>query len=119
MISNLPCKKCGSGLPIVKRSVVICPYCGVKTSYIESKIAFKYFLNKILHLESLKNKRNVKDSEIERRKSLIKSYFYKLNSDFNEYRHLIITKLDNVKIEPVKLYDLIRSAGNFEIVIEN
>ncbi len=119
MISYLPCKKCGSGLPIVKRSIAMCPYCGVKTSYIDSKISFKYFLNEILHLESVKNKRNIKDSEIERRKSLIQSCFYKLTSDFNEYRHLIITKLDNIKIDPVKLYNLIRIAGNFEIIIEN
>ncbi len=118
MITHLPCKKCGSGLPIVKGSVAKCPYCGAKTLYMESIYSFKYYLNEILHLTSIKNDKNIKDSEIERRKSLIKSFFYKLNSDFNEYRHLIITKLDTINIDPIKLYNLIRSAGNFEIIIE-
>lgn len=118
MISYLPCKRCGNALPIVKGSVAKCPYCGAKTLYMESIYSFKYYLSEILHLTSKKNDRNIKDSEIERRKFLIKSFFHKLNSDFNEYRHLIITKLDSINIDPIKLYNLIRSAGNFEIIIE-
>jgi len=118
MISHHPCKKCGSALAIVKGSVAKCPYCGAKTLYMEAIYSFKYYLSEILHLTSIKNDRNIKDLEIERRKFLIKSFFYKLNSDFNEYRHLIITKLDNINIDPIKLYNLIRSAGNFEIIIE-
>ena len=113
-----PCKKCGCGLPIVKGSVAKCPYCGAKTLYMESLYSFKYYLNEILHLTSIKKEGNIKNSEIERRKSLIQSFFYKLNTDFNEYRHLIITKLDNIDIDPIKLYYLIRSAGNFEIIVE-
>lgn len=120
MISFLPCKRCGNALSIVKGSVAKCPYCGAKNFYMESLYSFKYYLNEILHLTSLKKegKGNIKDSEIERRKSLIQSFFYKLNTDFNEYRHLIITKLDNININPIKLYNLIRSAGNFEIIVE-
>jgi len=118
MISHLPCKKCGSGLPIVKGSIAKCPYCGTNTFYMESMYSFKYYLNQILRLTSIKKDRNIKDSEIERRKSLFKSFFYKLYSDFNEYRHFIITKLDNINIDPIKLYNLIRSAGNFELIIE-
>ena len=118
MILYFPCKKCGCGLPILKGSVAKCPYCGAKTLYMESLYSFKYYLNEILHLTSIKQKGNIKDSEIERRKSLIQSFFYKLNTDFNEYRHLIITKLDNINIDPIKLYNLIRSAGNFEIIVE-
>lgn len=118
MLSYLPCKKCGSALSIVKGSVAKCPYCGANTFYMESIYSFKYYLNVILRLTSIRKDRNIKDSEIERRKSLIKSFFYKLYSDFNEYRHFIITKLDNINIDPIKLYNLIRSAGNFEIIIE-
>ncbi len=118
LILYFPCKKCGCGLPIVKGSVSKCPYCGAKTLYMESLYSFKYYLNEILHLTSIKKEGNIKDSEIERRKSLIQSFFYKLNTDFNEYRHLIITKLDNINIDPIKLYYLIRSAGNFEIIVE-
>jgi len=114
----LPCKKCGSGLAIVKGAVAQCPYCGAKTLYMESIYSLKYYLTEILNLTLFKNEKVVKPSELERRKSLIESFFYKLNSDFNEYRHLIITKLDNLNINPLKLFYSIRSAGNFEIIIE-
>ena len=118
MISFLPCKSCGNALSVVKGSVAKCPYCGENTFYMESISSFKYYLNEILMLTSIKKDRNIKNSEIERRKFLIKSFFYKLYSDFNEYRHFIITKLDNITLDPIKLYNLIRSAGNFEIIIE-
>ena len=118
MITFLPCKRCGNALSVVKGSVAKCPYCGANTFYMESIYSFKYHLNVILQLTSIKKDRNIKDSEIEIRKSLIKSFFYKLYSEFNEYRHFIITKLDNITIDPIKLNNLIRSAGNFEIIIE-
>ncbi|NVM37532.1 MAG: hypothetical protein HWN81_18190 [Candidatus Lokiarchaeota archaeon] len=118
MLSYLPCKKCGNALPIIKGSVAKCPYCGARTLYMESIYSFKYYLNEILHLTSIKKDRNINDSEIKRRKSLFESFFYKLSSDFKEYRHIIITKLDSINIDPIKLYNLIRSAGNFEIIIE-
>ena len=118
MRSFLPCKKCGNSIPIVKGSVAQCPYCEAKTLYMESFYSFKYYLAEILNLTSFKTERVIKSSELERRKSLIESFFYKLNSVFNEYRHLIITKLDNISIDPLNLFNLIRSAGNFEIIIE-
>ena len=118
MISHLPCKKCGSALPILKGSIAQCPYCGAKTLYMESIYSFKYYIEKILNFTSVKNERKIKDEELERRKSLIKSFFNKLNSNFTEYSHLIITKLDNIDIDTIKLFDLIRSAGNFEIIVE-
>ncbi|MCK4370926.1 MAG: hypothetical protein KAW03_07645, partial [Candidatus Lokiarchaeota archaeon] len=61
----MPCKNCGSSLPVVKGSVAKCPYCGAKTFYMESLYSFKYYLNEILHLTSLKKegKGNIKDSE--------------------------------------------------------
>jgi len=118
MISHLPCKKCGSGLNIIKGSVAQCPYCKAKTLYMESIYSFKYYLAEILKLTSFKNEKVVNTSELERRKSLIESFFYNLNSVFNDYRHLIITKLDKVTVDPLKLFNLIRSAGNFEIIIE-
>ncbi len=118
MRSFLPCKKCGNSLPVVKGSVAKCPYCETKTLYMESIYSFKYYLTEILNLTSLKAEKSIKTSELERRKSLIDSFFYKLKSVFNEYRHLIITKLDNISIEPLKLLNLIRSTGNFEIIIE-
>ncbi|MFX1371583.1 MAG: hypothetical protein ACFFCE_06950 [Promethearchaeota archaeon] len=105
-------------MPLVKGSDAKCPYCGAKSSYMESKLSLKYYLNEILHIESIKKKKIIKDSEIERRKALINSFFSKLKSDFNEYRHLILTKLDKISIDPIKLYILIRSSGNFEIIIE-
>jgi hypothetical protein len=114
----LPCKKCGSGLPIVKGSVAQCPYCEAKTLYMESIYSFKHYLSEILNLASFKIEKKLSGSEFERRKSLITEFFYRLNSDFNEYRHYIITKLDNLNIEPSKLFNLIRSAGNLEIIIE-
>ncbi|MFX1592962.1 MAG: hypothetical protein ACFFCL_09730 [Promethearchaeota archaeon] len=125
----LPCKKCGSGLPIVKGSVAQCPYCGAKTLYMESICSFKYYLAEVLNLTSFKTERLFKNSEfkaerviknleIDKRKSIIESHFHRLYSDFNEYRHLIITKLDSIDIDPLKLFNLIRSAGNFEIIIE-
>ncbi len=118
MISFMPCKKCGCGLPIIKGSAAQCPYCGARTLYMESIYSLKYYLAEVLNLTLSKTEKVVKVSELERRKSLIESYFYKLNSDFNEYRHLIITKLDNIEINPLKLFNSIRSAGNFEIIIE-
>ena len=114
----LPCKKCGNGLPIVKGSVAQCPYCGAKSLYRESLLSFKYYLTEILNITSFKTKKEINFSELERRKSLIESYFFQIKSDFNEYRHLIITKLDDISIEPLKLFNLIRSTGNFEIIIE-
>ncbi|MFX1379177.1 MAG: hypothetical protein ACFFA4_08775 [Promethearchaeota archaeon] len=114
----LPCKKCGSGLAIVKGSVAQCPYCGAKTLYMESIYSFKYYLAEILHLTLFKTEKMVKTSELERIKSLIETFFYNLKSDFDEYRHLIITKLDNINIDPLKLFHSIRLAGNFEIIVE-
>ncbi len=114
----LPCKKCGSSLAILKGSVAQCPYCEAKTLYMESIYSFKYYLAEILNLKLSKTVKIVKDSELERRKSLIETFFYNLKSDFNEYRHLIITKLDNINVDPLKLFYTIRSAGNFEIIIE-
>lgn len=118
MLSFMPCKKCGCGLPVIKGYIAQCPYCGAHTLYMESVYSFKYYLTEILNLTSFKYVKILKTSELERRKSLIKSFFNKLNSLFNDYRHLIITKLDNISIEPIKLFNLIRSAGNFEIIIE-
>ncbi len=118
MISFMPCKKCGCGLPIIKGSAAQCPYCGARTLYMESLYSLKYYLTEILNLTLFKTEKKVKNSELERRKSLIDSYFYSLNSEFNEYRHFIITKLDDIEISPLKLFNSIRSAGNFEIIVE-
>ncbi|MFW9826044.1 MAG: hypothetical protein ACFFEY_00295 [Candidatus Thorarchaeota archaeon] len=118
MIKHLPCKKCGSGLPIVKGSIAQCPYCEARNLYMESFYSFKHYLGEILNLTSPKIEKSISNSEFERRKSLINEFFYKLNSEFNEYRHYIITKLDNLEIGPSKLFNLIRSAGNLEIIIE-
>jgi len=118
MISFLPCKKCGSAVSAIKGSVTQCPYCGAKNLYMESLYSFKYYLTEILNITSFKTEKNINSTEVERRKSLIESYFYQLKSDFNEYRHLIITKLDSISIEPLKLFNLIRSSGNFELIIE-
>ena len=115
---HLPCKNCGNGLPIVKGSKAQCPYCGAKNLYMESIYSLKHFLTIILNLTSIKIQTNLKNKEIERRKYLISTFFSKLNSSFNEYRHLIITKLDDLRINPKKLFSLIRSAGNLELVIE-
>lgn len=114
----LPCKKCGSGLAIVKGSVGQCPYCGAKTLYMESIYSFKYYLSEILNLTLYKSHKPTKVSELERRKSLIEDFFYNLKTDFDEYRHLIITKLDKINIDPLKLFHTIRTAGNFGIIIE-
>ncbi len=118
MNNHLPCKKCGSSLPGVKGSVVQCPYCGAKNFYMESFYTFKYYASDILNLSSLRKEKKVKNSEIERRKLLIHSYFNNIISSFNEYRHFVITKLDTIDVDPVKLFYLIRASGNFEIIIE-
>jgi DNA-directed RNA polymerase subunit RPC12/RpoP len=114
----LPCKKCGSGLAIVKGSVAQCPYCGAKTLYMESIYSFKYYLAEILNLTLYRSEKLAKASELERRKSLIDKFYYNLKTDFDEYRHLIITKLDKINIDPLKLFHTIRTAGNFGIIIE-
>lgn len=114
----MPCKKCGSGLPIIKGSVAQCPYCGARTLYMESVYSLKHYLSEILNLTLNKNEKPVKNSELERRKSSIELFFYNLNSNFNEYRHLIITKLDDIEINPLKLFNSIRSAGHLELIIE-
>jgi len=119
VLSFLPCKNCGSSLPLVKGSKTPCPYCGAKTLYMESVYSFKRYLTLILNLTSIKIQTRLKNKELERRKELVKIFFNKLNSSFNEYRHLVITKLDDININPKKLFFLIRSAGNLELVIEN
>jgi len=116
--SHLPCKKCGNGLPIVRGSAAQCPYCGTKTFYMESIYSFKHFLRKILKLKTHKNKIKIKEEELEIRKFSIKNFYRNIYSDFNDYRHLIITKLDNIDINPVKLFNVIRTAGNLILVIE-
>ncbi len=118
MITHLPCKKCGNSLPIVKGSKALCPYCGARTLYMESIYSLKHYLTLILNLTSIKIQTHLKNKEIERRKCLIDSFFRQLNSNFKEYRHLIITKLDDVQIDPKKVFFLIRSAGILELVIE-
>jgi hypothetical protein len=117
LISHLPCKKCGSCLPGVKGSIVKCPYCGGKNFYMESYYTLKYYASDILNLSSIKNE-NIKPKEIERRKYLIRSYFHRINSSFNDYRHFIITKLDTIEVDLLKLFYLIRASGNFEIITE-
>ncbi len=114
----LPCKKCGSGQPTVKGSIAHCPYCGAKTFYMESIYSFKYYLAEILNLALSKTEKTIRSSEIERRKSLVQDFYYNLKADFDEYRHLIITKLDNINIDPLKLFHSIRSAGNLGLIIE-
>lgn len=84
----------------------------------ESVYTLKYYISDILNLSSTKIEKNLKIKEIERRKLSIESYFNDIKSSFIEYRHLIITKLDTLGIDPVKLFYLIRSSGNFGIVIE-
>ncbi|MFW9875533.1 MAG: hypothetical protein ACFFG0_20715, partial [Candidatus Thorarchaeota archaeon] len=118
MIAHLPCKKCGSSLPILKGSIVQCPYCGVKNFYMESFYTLKYYMSDILKLSSLYKSKRVNSKEILRRKILIDSYFNKIKTSFKEYRHLIITKLDSINVDPIKLFYLIRASGNFEIIID-
>ncbi len=75
-------------------------------------------MSDILNISSLYKSKKVKPKEILRRKILIESYFNDIKSSFKEYRHLIITKLDSINVDPVKLFYLIRASGNFEIIID-
>ena len=75
-------------------------------------------MSDILNISSLYKSKKVKLKEILRRKVLIESYFNNINSSFKEYRHLIITKLDSINVDPIKLFYLIRASGNFEIIID-
>jgi len=75
-------------------------------------------MSDILNISSLYKSKKVKSKEILRRKILIESYFNDIKSSFKEYRHLIITKLDSINVDPVKLFYLIRASGNFEIIID-
>ncbi|MFX1408905.1 MAG: hypothetical protein ACFFA6_01020 [Promethearchaeota archaeon] len=115
----LPCKRCGNSLPMVRGSIVQCFYCDTRNLYMESVLSHKNYLAEILNITTIKNEGKTKFEDIERRKALIESSFRELNLDFREYRHLIITKLDNIDVSPVKLFKLIRTAGNLEIIIEN
>ncbi|MFX1241620.1 MAG: hypothetical protein ACFFA7_10265 [Promethearchaeota archaeon] len=105
-------------MAIVKGSVGQCPYCGAKTLYMEAIYSFKYYLSEILNLTLYKTEKPAKVSELERRRTLIENFYYNLKADFDEYRHLIITKLDMISIDPLKLFHTIRTAGNFGIIIE-
>jgi len=118
LISHLPCKKCGSSISLVKGSIVQCPYCRAENLYMESFYTLKYYMSDIIKLSSLNKAKKVDNKEIVRRKILIETYFTNLRLNFKEYRHLIITKLDSVSINPVKLFYLIRSAGNLELIID-
>ncbi len=115
---HLPCKNCGSSLAIIKGSKAQCPYCGAKTLYMESVYSLKRYLTEVLNLTSLRNESHVKNKELERRKFLIRTFFNKLNSNYNDYRHLIITKLDDITVNPKNLFHVIRSAGNLELIVE-
>ena len=75
-------------------------------------------MSDILNISSLYKSKKVKPKEILRRKILIESYFNNIKSSFKEYRHLIITKLDSINVDPVKLFYLIRASGIFEIIID-
>ncbi|MFX0043189.1 MAG: hypothetical protein ACFE8L_09775, partial [Candidatus Hodarchaeota archaeon] len=118
-MSFLPCKRCGNSLAAVKGSIVQCHYCKTSNLYMESIYVHKNYITEILNITTIKNKKKITINEIERRKTLIESYFRELNLNFNEYRHLIITKLNDIEVNPTKLFKLIRAAGNLEIVIEN
>ncbi|MFX1316011.1 MAG: hypothetical protein ACFE9T_09125 [Promethearchaeota archaeon] len=106
-------------MAMVKGSIVQCFYCDTRNLYMESVLTHKSYLAEILKITTFKNEAKIKSEEIERRKALIESFFRELNLDFKEYRHLIITKLDNIDISPVNLFKLIRAAGNLEVIIEN
>jgi hypothetical protein len=118
LIAHLPCKKCGSSLPIMKGSIVQCPYCDAKNFYMESFYTLKYYLSDILNISSFYKSKKVDLKEILRRKILVENYFNEIKSNFEEYRHLIITKLDSISVDPVKLFYLIRASGNFELIID-
>ena len=84
----------------------------------ESIYSFKYYISEILNLTSIKQEKNLNEIELKRRKLQIQTYFHQIYSRFNDYRHVIITKLDEINIDIVKLFNLIRTTGNFEIIIE-
>ncbi|MFX0082056.1 MAG: hypothetical protein ACFE94_09915 [Candidatus Hodarchaeota archaeon] len=105
-------------MPILKGSIVQCPYCGAKNLYMESFYTLKYYMSDILKISSLYKSKKVNPKEILRRKILIESYFSEIKISYEEYRHLIITKLDLINVDPVKLFYLIRASGNFEIIID-
>lgn len=75
-------------------------------------------MSDILSISSLYKSKKVNPKEISRRKILIETYYNEIKSNFKEYRHLIITKLDSINVDPVKLFYLIRASGNFEIIID-
>ena len=102
----------------MKGAIVQCPYCDAKNFYMESFYTLKYYMSDILNISSLYKSKKVTPNEILRRKILVENYFYEIKSNFEEYRHLIITKLDSINVDPVKLFYLIRASGNFEIIID-
>ena len=116
---HLPCKRCGSALPIVRGSTFECPYCYTLNFYMETVYSYKNYLSEILDITSLKNTKKVNSEEIHRRKALVEKAFSELNLDFKEYRHLILTKLDDIEINSTKVFKLIRVAGNLENLTEN
>ncbi|MFX1529974.1 MAG: hypothetical protein ACFFBC_02570 [Promethearchaeota archaeon] len=105
-------------MPIMKGSIVQCPYCDAKNFYMESFYTLKYYMSDILSISSFYKSKKVNPKEISRRKILIETYYNEIKSNFKEYRHLIITKLDSINVDPVKLFYLIRASGNFEIIID-
>ncbi len=115
-MAHLPCLRCGASLSIVEGSLVNCFYCGTKTAYSDSINAFKGYLLEILNISAEKE---ITEAEIERRKRSVENFFHGLNTAFYSFKTLIITKLDETKINSDELLGLIRSTGNLLIVIED
>ncbi|MHA1342898.1 MAG: hypothetical protein ACTSQG_02855 [Promethearchaeota archaeon] len=117
MVTHLPCIKCGTSLSIIEGSLVQCFNCGTKNVYSDSIASFRDYLLEILNLTSVdEDSDKIDNEEIERRKNSINSYFHTLNSDFYSYDRLILTKLDDIEIDPQKLLNIIRIAGNLVII---
>ncbi len=119
MPNHLPCVRCGASSSIVEGSLHQCFFCGTKSVYSESINLLNKYSAEILNIPSVLDiPKDPKTEEINKRRTQIESYFHEINSRFYDNKYLIVTKLNEEKLDNEKILNLIQATGNLEVIIE-